>query len=102
MVKNILSNLKENKKYAILSPIFVIVEVFMDIALPYLMSLIIDRGISAKSKEDLLKIGVLLILSIVIAFVSGIYSGYFATKASSGLAKNLREKIGRASCRERV
>ncbi|MBP2024520.1 ABC transporter ATP-binding protein [Peptoniphilus stercorisuis] len=93
MVKNILSNLKENKKYAILSPIFVIVEVFMDIALPYLMSLIIDRGISAKSKEDLLKIGVLLILSIVIAFVSGIYSGYFATKASSGLAKNLRESM---------
>lgn len=90
MVKNILSNLEEYKVYSILSPIFVIIEVIMDIALPYLMSLIIDRGIDAKSKEDLLKIGFLLILSIVIAFVSGILSGYFATKASAGLAKNLR------------
>lgn len=90
MVKNILSNLDEYKAYSILSPIFVIIEVIMDIALPYLMSLIIDRGIDAKSKEDLLKIGFLLILSIVIAFISGILSGYFATKASAGLAKNLR------------
>lgn len=93
MVKNILSNLKENKKYAILSPIFVIIEIFMDIALPYLMSLIIDRGITAKSKEDLLRIGALLVLSIVIAFASGIFSGFLATKASAGLAKNLRESM---------
>ena len=90
MIKNILSHLEEYKKYAILSPIFVVIEVIMDIALPYLMSLIIDRGITAKSKEDLYKIGLLLILSIIIAFISGMLSGYFATKASAGLSKNLR------------
>lgn len=93
MIKNILSHLEEYKKYAILSPIFVVIEVIMDIALPYLMSLIIDRGITAKSKEDLYKIGLLLILSIVIAFASGMLSGYFATKASAGLSKNLRSSM---------
>lgn len=93
MVKNILSNLKEYKIYAVLSPIFVLIEVIMDIAIPYLMSLIIDKGITAKSKSDLYHIGALLILSIIIAFASGILSGYFATKASSGLSKNIRRSM---------
>ncbi|WP_036730506.1 ABC transporter ATP-binding protein [Peptoniphilus mikwangii] len=90
MIKKIISYLNEYKIYSFLSPSCVIVEVFMDIAIPYLMSLIIDRGITLGSKEDLFKMGFLLILCVIIALFSGILSGYFATKASSGLAKNLR------------
>ncbi len=90
MLKKILSYVKEYKKYALLSPVFVVVEVIMDIIIPYLMSLIIDMGIETKSQTAILKIGGLLIISVLIALGTGILSGYFATKASAGFAKNLR------------
>lgn len=90
MYSIIFAHIKEFKKYAFLSPLFVVIEVAMDIAIPYLMSLIIDRGIVGGSKEELLRLGALLILSVIVAFISGLSSGYFATKASAGLARNLR------------
>lgn len=93
MLKNILSNLKEYKITAILSPFFVIIEVFMDIAIPYLMSIIVDKGVIMKNSDAIMKIGILLLISIAIAFASGLLSGHFATKASSGLAKNLRSSM---------
>lgn len=67
-----------------------VIEVAMDIIIPYLMSLIIDRGIELKSEFAIIKIGFLLILAVLIALATGILSGYFATKASAGFAKNLR------------
>ncbi|WP_138160629.1 ABC transporter ATP-binding protein [Peptoniphilus catoniae] len=93
MIKKILSYVKEYKKYALASPLFVVIEVFMDILIPYLMSLIIDRGIKLSSQSDVIKIGVLLVLAVLVALATGIASGYFATKASAGFAKNLRLAI---------
>ncbi|MDO5715904.1 MAG: ABC transporter ATP-binding protein [Tissierellia bacterium] len=90
MFHTISSHLGEFKKYALLSPLCVIIEVSMDIAIPYLMSLIIDNGIVGESREDLIKIGAILVAAVLISFISGMSSGYFATKASAGLAKNLR------------
>ncbi|RVU55686.1 ABC transporter ATP-binding protein [Anaerosphaera multitolerans] len=93
MIKKIFSNVKEYKKFALLSPIFVIIEVAMDIAIPFLMGLIVDRGITNPSKENILNLGTYLFLSVIFALITGILSGYFATKSSAGLAKNLRHSM---------
>lgn len=86
------------KKYAILTPILVIIEVFMNIAIPYLMSLLIDRGILGYSKNQILKIGIILIIATLISLFSGITSGITATRASAGLAKNLRFNMFKNIC----
>lgn len=98
MFKTFFPYFGQYKKYAILTPILVIIEVFMNIAIPYLMSLLIDRGILGYSKDQILKIGIILIIATLISLFSGITSGITATRASSGLAKNLRFNMFKNIC----
>lgn len=93
MIKKILSYVKSFKIYAILSPLFVTLEVIMDILIPYTMSVIVDKGIILKNRDVIIKTGILLIVYVLISFAAGITSGYLATKASAGLSKNLREAL---------
>lgn len=93
MIKKILSYVKSFKIYAILSPLFVTLEVIMDILIPYTMSVIVDKGIILKDRDVIIKTGILLIVYVLISFAAGITSGYLATKASAGLSKNLRESL---------
>ncbi len=58
---------REYKKFAIITPILVIIEVFMNIAIPYYMSLLIDRGILGYSKDEIIKIGLILIIFTLIS-----------------------------------
>lgn len=90
MVKKILSRVREYKIFAILSPMFVLVEAFMDILIPYLMSIIIDKGIANSSQDIILKVGTLLVLAVLTTLTFGVFSGISCTKAAAGLAKNLR------------
>lgn len=98
MFKTFFPYFSQYKKYAILTPILVIIEVFMNIAIPYLMSLLIDRGILGYSKDQILKIGIILIIATLISLFSGITSGITATRASAGLAKNLRFNMFKNIC----
>ena len=98
MFKTFFPYFGQYKKYAILTPILVIIEVFMNIAIPYLMSLLIDRGILGYSKDQILKIGIILIIATLISLFSGITSGITATRASAGLAKNLSFNMFKNIC----
>lgn len=98
MFKTFFPYFGQYKKYAILTPILVLIEVFMNIAIPYLMSLLIDRGILGYSKDQILKIGIILIIATLISLFSGITSGITATRASAGLAKNLRFNMFKNIC----
>lgn len=98
MFKTFFPYFGQYKKYAILTPILVIIEVFMNIAIPYLMSLLIDSGILGYSKNQILKIGILLIIATLISLLSGVSSGITATRASAGLAKNLRFNMFKNIC----
>ena len=98
MFKTFFPYFDQYKKYAILTPILVIIVVFMNIAIPYLMSLLIDRGILGYSKDQILKIGIILIIATLISLFSGITSGITATRASAGLAKNLRFNMFKNIC----
>lgn len=62
------------------------------------MSLLIDRGILGYSKDQILKIGIILIIATLISLFSGITSGITATRASAGLAKNLRFNMFKNIC----
>lgn len=93
MIKKLASYVKEYKKYAILTPIFVILEVVMEVIIPLLMAKIIDVGIQNNDIKYILEIGALLIVSAIMSLIFGMLSGKFAAKASAGYSKNLRKAM---------
>ena len=93
MIKKLASYIKEYKKATILTPIFVVLEVVMEVIIPLLMAKIIDVGIQNGDVHYILKMGGLLIVSAILSLTFGMLSGRFAAKASSGYAKNLRKAM---------
>ena len=93
MFKKLAKYVKEYKKSAILTPIFVILEVVMEVIIPLLMAKIIDVGIQNGDVKYIVEIGGLLIISAILSLTFGMLSGRFAAKASAGYAKNLRKEM---------
>ena len=92
-MKRLLSYVGEYKKYAILAPILVAIEVVFDVAIPMVMSWIIDNGINGPGGADIgyvFKMGGLMVALSLIAMFFGAYSGRIAAYAGSGFVKNLR------------
>lgn len=93
MFRKLASYVKEYKKSTILTPIFVILEVVMEVIIPLLMAKIIDVGIQNGDVHYILEIGGLLIVCAILSLTFGMLSGRFAAKASAGYAKNLRKEM---------
>ena len=89
MIKTLLKSVREYKRDSILAPIFVTLEVVMEVVIPLLMAMLIDKG----NMNYILKIGIALAISCVISLVFGALSGKFAASASAGFAKNLRKDM---------
>ena len=93
MIKKLVSHLGEYKRAAILTPIFSALEAIMDVLLPTIMALIIDRGIEKGDMNAIVKYGLLTFGVAAVALVLGVLAGKFAAKASTGFAGNLREAM---------
>ena len=93
MIKHLLKSVREYKKDSILSPIFVTLEVVMEVVIPLLMAALIDRGINAGNMNVIVKLGIWLVLSTIVSLLFGALSGKYAASASAGFAKNLRRDI---------
>ena len=93
MFKKLAKYVKEYKKDAILTPIFVVLEVIMEVVIPLLMARIIDVGIQNGDVKYIVEIGGLLIVCAILSLTFGMLSGRFAAKASAGYAKNLRKEM---------
>ena len=91
MIKTLGKHIKEFKKASILTPVFMILEVFFEILIPYLMASIIDDGVSKGDMKHIIAIGGLMLLLALGGLVAGLLGGKYAAKASTGFAKNLRE-----------
>ena len=91
MIKKLAQYIKQYKKDSILTPIFVIFEVIMEVLIPYLMARIIDVGIQNSDLNYIFKIGAILVVSAILSLTFGMLSGRYAAKASAGFAKNLRQ-----------
>lgn len=93
MLKKLTACLGSYKKDSLLSPLFVIFEVVMEVIIPLLMANMIDYGIEQGEFSVIIKLGTALILSTIISLVFGVLAGHYAAIASAGYAKNLRQKI---------
>lgn len=93
MIKRILQEVKEYRKASFLAPIFMVGEVVLEISLPFLMSFIIDKGVSQGDMTEVTKYGVIMIVAAFGSLFCGAISGKYAAYASAGFAKNLRRAM---------
>ncbi|MGN1327873.1 MAG: ABC transporter ATP-binding protein [Clostridia bacterium] len=93
MIKKLAKSIREYKKATILTPICMILEVSMEIVIPFLLANLIDDGIMQNNISVIIKIGVTLLAAAFLALFFGVQSGKNAAIASSGFAKNLRQDM---------
>jgi ATP-binding cassette subfamily B protein len=93
MIRKLLACVGEYKKDSILAPVYVTAEVIMQIIIPFLMAYLIDQGINKANMSEIWKYGGILIACAMLSLTFGSLSGRSAAIASSGFAKNLRQKM---------
>ncbi len=93
MIKHLLSCVGKYKRHTILSPLFVSLEVVMEILIPLYMADLIDKGIDMGDMGAIWRYGLLLVVLCVISLAFGILSGRSAAIASTGFGSNLRQKL---------
>lgn len=93
MVRRLLKEVKEYKRASIATPVFMILEVLMETAIPFLMASIIDDGVNAGDMNYIYKVGGLMLVTAALGLAAGMAGGRFGAKASAGFAKNLREAM---------
>ncbi len=93
MIKKLAKSIREYKKESILTPIFVSLEVVMEVIIPLLMANLIDKGMYDGNMNEVLKIGLELVGAAMLSLIFGVLSGSVAAKASAGFAKNLRKDL---------
>lgn len=93
MVKKLAHSIREYKKASILTPVFVVFEVLLEIVIPMIMAVMIDKGISQQNSTLLAQWGFILIVCVVLGMICGVLSGGLCAKASAGFAQNLRQDM---------
>ncbi len=93
VMKRLLSCVGEYKIYVLLTPVFMIGEVVMEVLIPRVMAQIIDVGIPTADTEFTTKMGIMMILMAVFSLISGSLGGRFAAVAAMGFAKNVRNTL---------
>ena len=91
MIKKLARYIQGYKKDSILTPIFVMLEVIMEVLIPFLMADLIDKGIDGGNIPLIIKLGVALLIGAFISLFFGALAGKTAATASAGFAKNLRK-----------
>ena len=93
MIKRLMACIREYKRDSILAPLSVSLEVVMEVLIPLLMARMIDNGISKGDMGYILRMGLVLAAAAVVSLLFGTLSGTFASRASAGFAKNLRQDM---------
>ncbi|MEE0929725.1 MAG: ABC transporter ATP-binding protein [Acutalibacteraceae bacterium] len=89
----ILKSVREYKWVSIITPVLKILEVVMEVLIPFYMADLIDYGIDKGNMEYVVQSGLKLIALTVLSLFFGIAGGVTSAKASSGFAKNLRKDM---------
>ncbi|MDD6579231.1 MAG: ABC transporter ATP-binding protein [Lachnospiraceae bacterium] len=93
MVKTILSEVKQYKKASFLTPVFMLLEVAMEMIIPLLMTFIIDKGVEKGDMSVIVKVGLVMIAVAFVGLFAGVMGGKYGALASTGLARNLRQDM---------
>ena len=95
MLKTLGAQVREYKRAALITPVFMIFEAFFETVTPLLMSMLVDNGVNVPGGNlgYIVRMGLLMLFMAVLGLASGIVAGIFAAKASTGFAKNIRKAM---------
>ena len=86
MIKKLMKSIRQYKLPSLLAPIFVTMEVVLEVLIPYYMADLIDFGINDGNLAYIVKIGVMLAVFAMLSLLFGALSGASSAKASAGFA----------------
>lgn len=94
MVKTLLKSVREYKKPALITPLFMVLEAVCECMIPYMMTKMLATGAdgSVPMRQILTYGGIMLVLA-VLSLTGGVMGGKYAAIASCGFAKNLRKDL---------
>ena len=87
MIKKLMASIREYKKDSLLTPLFVTLEVILEVLIPFFMAGIIDIGLANADMPYTIRMGIILVVAAALSLICGALSGKFASIASSGFAK---------------
>ena len=94
MLKTIIKQTKGYRLASILSPLLILVEVYMEVQLPFVMAEMVDSGVSGGAGLGfVVKEGFKMVLMALIALASGAGAARFAAKAGMGFGANMRSAV---------
>ena len=93
MLKTLLKQVKQYKTASLLTPVFIMLEVVLDVLIPFVTAKLIDYGISAGHMPSVYKYGAIMLVMAFLSMIAAIMAGKYASYASSGFACNLRDAM---------
>ena len=93
MIKTLAKSIREYKWAALLSPLCMVGEVYMETKIPRVLSQIVDLGVTPGDMGAVVAKGLILVLFSILSLCFGVASAYFASSAGTGFAKNLRHDM---------
>ena len=93
MIKRLLQCVREYTLAAILSPLCMIGEVYMEVQIPMVLANIVDLGVKQSDMNAVWRYGLLLALCALCSLAFGVLSAFFASYAATGFSKNLRHDM---------
>lgn len=94
-MKKLLPYLRPYLAFTIIAPLFMLLEVWMDILSPLYMSSIINDGVAVGDTQHIIYTSVKMVAVAIIGVIGGVGNMYFSTKAGYGFAKELRAAVYR-------
>ena len=81
------------KLFAIFGPLFMCIEVLMDLLQPTIMQKMIDTGIANQDNAYVIKLGLLMLLSAFVGLIGGAGSSIYAAKSAVHFATDIRRDV---------
>ncbi|MCR5254585.1 MAG: ABC transporter ATP-binding protein/permease [Acetatifactor sp.] len=91
MIKTLSKYIGEFKADSIKTPLFMVMEVIVEMLIPLAMASIIDDGVGAGDMRHILLMGGVMLVLALVGLYAGIMGGKYGARASAGFARNLRD-----------
>ena len=93
MIKTLAKSIREYKTSSILTPLFMVGEVFMECMIPFITTKLVDAIKNGGDMSEISRYGLMLVAIAVVSLFCGAMAGHFGAIASCGFAKNLRHDL---------
>jgi len=90
MIKKLMQSIRQYKKASILSLLFIIGEVILEVVIPFITADMVNKIQAGAQMDTILRMGGIITVSAIMSLVCGALAGSFSAKASAGFAGNLR------------